>query len=161
MDPVNANPRVGRRRQRGTAYVLVLAITSLLITLGIAATQLARGEIQKGELETEQAEARYSALSAIDIVHARFEGTTAWRSSYVSGTWYALDSFDGSDLYIVLFDQTDNNLADANTDPFLLYVAAINGDTRRFFSVQFTSDDSGNLTRDHSTLTAVTYDELF
>jgi len=41
------------RKQRGTAYVLVLSITTLLVTLGIAASQLAQSQIEQGNLDQE------------------------------------------------------------------------------------------------------------
>ena len=34
-------------RQRGTAFVLVLAITSMLVMLGITTTQLSRNEMKR------------------------------------------------------------------------------------------------------------------
>lgn len=148
------------RKQRGTAYVLVLSITSLLVVLGLAATQIARGEIRQGELELEQAQALLSSQSTIDIFHLQYNGETAWRKSVLNGRWYHGGTYQGAALYFAILDPNDTDLADDNSDSFLFYSCAEVGDSRRIYRIEFTSDDAGNLTRKASTFQQVMYDDL-
>lgn len=149
-----------RRRQRGTAYVLVLAITSILIVLGIAATQIARGEIERNDLEQDQAKARIAAQYAMDYIHKLRNGDVTWRANVVNAQWRSFMNYNGVAIYSAYIDQIDGDMANDSGQPFLLYTAAVSGDSRRVYRVEMISDDAGNLTRNDETFEQIPFDEL-
>ena len=139
-------------RQRGTAYVLVLAITTLLITLGIAATQLAQNQIEQGDSKQGQAEARLAAQYTQDILHKRNSGDLTWRDGIVPEQWYPLAPMNGTKVYYSYIDPIDGDVEDDYSDPFVLYTLAQSGTNFRVYSAEYTADDAGNLTLKASTL---------
>jgi hypothetical protein len=140
------------RKQRGTAYVLVLAITTLLITLGIAATQLAQNQIEQGDNENGQAKARLAGQAALDIIHKRNTGDLTWRDGVVAEQWYPLGLVDDVYVYYAYLDPIDSDVEDDYADPVVLYTLAFTGNNYRIFSAEYTADDAGNLTLNGSTL---------
>ena len=142
----HSSRRRSRRRQRGTAYVLVLSITSMLVVMGIAATQIARGELERYELESGQAAARLSAVSLQDMIHKQIDGDMTWRDSATSGAWVRFGTLDGGDLFYRYRDQIDGNMSDDYTEPFLLYTRAIYGESRRTYVIEMIPDDDGEIT---------------
>lgn len=151
MRRLHPNDQKHLRKQRGTAYVLVLAITTLLVTLGIAATHLAQNQIEQGDSALDQAKARLAAQSYLDILHRRNNGSTTWRDGVATETWFLLTSQDGIDLYYAYDDPIDGDLDDDYTEPFRLYTLAKSGTAFRIYSVEYTADTDGNLTRNAST----------
>ena len=142
--------QIGTARQRGTAFVLVLAITSLLVMLGITTTQLSRNEMQRNNLDQDQASVRLIALTGQDILHKRLDGSTAWRATAANGSWTYYGAIDGVALYYAFVDQIDGDVTNDATQPFLLYTLAVDGDSIRSYIVELVPDDSGNLTRNAS-----------
>ena len=140
-----------RRRRRGTAYVLVLAITTLLVTLGLAATQLAKGQIEQGEAELDVARARVAAQTAQDLIHKGIDGGDSWRDGAATASWYLLGVFDGVRIWYAYIDQIDGDLSDDYSEPFLLYTMANVGSAYRIYSVEYTADEDGKLTRNAGT----------
>lgn len=140
-----------RQRQRGTAYVLVLSITTLLVTLGIAATQIAQGQIEQVDLDQDLAQARLAAQVTQDIIHRRNSGTTTWRDGVSNATWYSLASLDGLSYFYAYVDPIDGDLSNNTTDPFVLYTLAFSGQAFRIYSSEYRVDEDGNWTRDAST----------
>lgn len=139
------------RRQRGTAYVLVLAITTLLVTLGLAAAQLAKGQVEQGNREQDVAKARTAAQYAQDYMHKLRSGDTAWRDELETQRWYYFTRLDGVDIWHAYVDQIDGDLADDDSEPFVLYTLARSGDAYRSYIAEYTADAEGNLTLNPST----------
>ncbi|MEO0476949.1 MAG: hypothetical protein AAF085_13405 [Planctomycetota bacterium] len=140
-----------RRRQRGTAYVLVLAITTLLITLGFAAAQLAQNQIEQGDTQLDQAKAGLTAQFIQDLVHKRNTGDLTWRDGVDTETWYFMGQEDGVRVFFAYVDPIDSDLGDDYSEPFVLYTMGLSGTTFRIYSVEYSSDSEGNLTRNAST----------
>lgn len=138
------------RKQRGTALVMVLGMTTLLVTLGLTAVQIARGELRQNELEQDQAEARIAAQYALDYFHKTLDGDTTWRASASNLSWRLFATLDGVTIYYAYQDQIDGDISNDATQPFLLYSLAIKGNSRRLYRVELIPDASGNLKRNHS-----------
>ena len=145
-------------KRRGTAYVLVLSITSLLVMLGLTASQLVRTEISNNSRLEDQAAVQLSAMSALDIMHKRLDGETAWRSSTAHDAWDTGEKIDGVLVQFKFIDETDGNLSSDNTHRFRLYAMATRNDARRLYSVELMPDASFNLRRNPTTLRRETVD---
>jgi len=139
------------RKQRGTAYILVLSITTLLVTLGIAATQLAQGQIEQGNLDQDLAKARHAAMSFQDVICRRNTGSTTWRDGVTGTTWYQLPTQDSVNLFYAYKDPIDGDLRNNHTDPFVLYTLAYSGTAFRIYSAEYSVDVDGKWTRNTST----------
>lgn len=144
-------------RRRGTAYILVLAITSMLIVLGISATQIARGELSKHKLENDQVEARLAALSAQEYFHKQFSGSMTWRAGQPTGNWVYYQTVGGSRIFYAFLDQIDGDVTNDYSQPVLLYTMGITNDAIRAYRVELIPDDSGNLTRNAASFEQVTF----
>lgn len=144
--------RKASKRERGTAYVLVLAITTLLVTLGLAATQLAQGQIEQGESEQDVAKARLAAQYTQDYIHKLRTGDTTWRDGLLTSRWYYFTNLDGVDIWHAYVDQIDGDLADDYSEPFVLYTLARSGSAYRSYIAEYSADEDGNLTLNVSTL---------
>ena len=143
--------RCTHARRRGTAYVLVLGITSLLVTLGLAAIELSSIERERYELAQDQATARYAAFTGLDLLHKSLEGNSTWRDSASDDTWGIVYVEGDLTLSYKFVDEEDGMIAGDYTQPFRLYTRASIGHSNRLYSVVYTPDASNNLTRDLST----------
>lgn len=146
-----------QRRRRGTALILVLGITTLLVTLGIAATQIARGQLERNALEQDQAAARLAAQSTQDLIQKALDGQTTWRSTAVSGDWNTFATLDGVQLYYAYVDEVDGDLGNDTTQPFVLYSLAVSGDSKRCYRVELVPDSANNLRRNEPTFEQVVF----
>lgn len=151
-----------QRRSRGTAYVLVLAVTSILIVLGISASQIARGELEQSTLEHDQFHSRLGAQYAQDLIHKFLDGDTAWRTTVQDATWYLmLSNVDGTyRVYYAFVDQIDGDIRNDATQPFMLYTLTVGGDARRAYRIELIPDEDGNLTRNANSFEQILFDEL-
>ena len=149
-----------RAKQRGTAYVLVLSITTLLVVLGLTSTLIARSTLQRTELEADQAKARLLGITFMDYCHSRIDGSAFFRMLVQSGEWRSAEPFgDGTARHMYL-DEIDGDMNDGNAHPFRLYVMVTVGDAVRVYSQEFIPDDSNNLRRDPKTFRQETVDGL-
>ncbi|MFN3166848.1 MAG: hypothetical protein ACE37H_07270 [Phycisphaeraceae bacterium] len=136
-----------RASQRGTAYLLVLGITTMLVVFGITSAMIGRVTVEQAALNEDLAIARLAAEVGIDIMHKRIEGDTAWRGTTSNGDWSGSQPIADAKVYFKFVDEFDGNLANDNTQPFRLYAKAEVGDAVRVYSVEFVPDASNNLTR--------------
>jgi len=146
------------RRTRGTALVLVLGMTTLLVTLGFAVTQIARGELKKNTLEQDQADARIAAQYTLDYMHKALDGSTSWRSGAGNGTWKYFASLDGAWIFYSYVDEIDGDMSNDATQPFVLYSLAVKGNSKRAYRVELIPDESGNLKRNDASFEQVVFE---
>ncbi|MGB0768460.1 MAG: hypothetical protein ACPGYV_12210 [Phycisphaeraceae bacterium] len=137
-----------RRRQAGTAYVLVLAITSMLVILGLAANQIARGQIEDGELHEDQVTAQLAAEYAHDVLLKQIEGSTTWRDAIHSSSWRIFRNIkDPIFLLYAYEDEIDGDVTNDYTQPVRISTLAVVGNARRVYSAEYIPDDTGKLVR--------------
>lgn len=160
MRPSRLMRRHHTRRRRGTAYVLALSITSMLIVLGITATQIARGAIEENELEHDQAEARTAALYAQDYIHKFLDGNTSWRANAPNANWSYFAQLHDVTMFYAYVDQIDGDITNDPTQPFMLYTLAVKGESRRVYRVEVVPDADGNLTRNLDKFEQVAFEDL-
>ena len=149
---------IKRRRSHGTALVLVLGMTTLLVTLGIAATHVARGELERNTLEQDQADARIAAQYTLDYIHKALDGDTSWRAGAVNDNWTLFATLHEVTLYYKYVDEIDGDITNDATQPFMLHAVAIKDNSRRLYRVELVPDASGNLKRNDSTFEQGTFE---
>lgn len=139
------------RRQRGTVYVLVLSITSLLVVLGIASSMLARKHTRQSVLQHNQTSARLAAITALDYQHKMIDGDATWRNAVTDGVWSAGATYEDAVVQYKFIDEMDGSLVDSSAHPFRLYAKATVGDAVRIYSAEFIPDAANSYTRDPRT----------
>lgn len=144
--------------RRGTVYILVLAVTGLLVVLGVSGAMLSRVTVERSKLEQDQSEVRLAAESALDVTHKRINGTTAWRDSVVDDTWSAGELLGGTLVAVKYVDEIDGRIAGDPSQPFRLYARAATRGAVRIYSVEFIPDEAGNLRRNARTFQQETVD---
>lgn len=142
------------RRQRGTVYVLVLGITTLLVAMGVAGAMLARVANERSNLEQDQAKARLLALSMFDIRHGQIDGYTLWRAFVTNDTWDGWQTLGDGQVRSKYLDEVDGDIKNwgGEDQPFRLYVEAQVGDAVRVYSQEFIVGDSNVLIRNPKSL---------
>lgn len=141
-----------RSHRKGSAYLLVLGVTSLLVTLGLAAIQLATRQVERHAWTEAQAQTRLSALNAQDLVSRQLSGTTAWRP-FVSNnlTYFLMRQGDGF-VYFSLSDPIDGDVANDPLHAIRLRTLSVSGHTVRIYSAEYQPDEDGNLSMIPGTL---------
>lgn len=149
--PGRRNPSSGNRR-RGTVYVLVLGVVAMLVVFGVAGAMLARNVNERGVLQEDQARAQILAESYLDLIHARLDGGTTWRSATQNDTWSSpAEALAGGELQYKLVDELDGSLSDGNTHPVRLYARASVGGAVRVYSIELSCPDGTTLNRESAT----------
>ena len=139
--------RVRHAAHRGTAYILVLGITTMLVVFGIAGAMVSRVTVQQCKLQQDLTRARLAAEVALDVAHKRIDGSTSWRSTVGNGTWSGCENLADAKVYLKYVDEYDGTIAGDNTQPFRLYAKALINNAVRVYSVEFVPDETGHLTR--------------
>ncbi|MBX2852743.1 MAG: hypothetical protein KTR15_13485 [Phycisphaeraceae bacterium] len=147
-----ATSRRRNGRQRGSAYILVLGITTMLVVMGIGSSLLSRVMLEQSNLEEDVVSVRLAAVSALDVMHKRIDGDTGWRSKFSHDTWGGTEAYGDAEVQFKFVDEADENLADDATQLFRVYARATIGHAVRVYSVELKPDGSGGYTRDARTL---------
>jgi Tfp pilus assembly protein PilX len=143
---MHAHKPTRRRARRGTVYILVLGVVAMLTVFGVGGAMLARNVNQQGVLQENQVRARLLAESYLDLVHARLNSTTSWRSTTSHNAWSnPAESLAGGLVQYKLVDELDGSLSDDATDPVRLYARAEVGGAVRVFSIELTCHDGTTL----------------
>lgn len=124
-----------RARQRGSAFVLVIAVTSIVGIIGMAGLMVVRVQHRgvRGRADATQAQALADA--ALQLIHRRIADDDAWRDDHEHDTWSSAEAL-GSGTFIYKFvDEDDGDLADDDRDKVRLYTQATVGDSVRLVSV--------------------------
>ena len=131
-------------RRRGSAYLLVLGVTSLVAVIGISALLAVRLQHAGVNDRADAVQARQSADAALRIVHARLAADPAWRSGFTHDVWSPAEPLAGDSFTFKLVDEDDGDLAN-DDDPARLVARAVSGHAVRLASVEVTSNlDAGS-----------------
>lgn len=136
-------------KRRGTAYVLVLGITAMLVVMGISAAMLSRVTLEKNKLDENQAAVRLAAEVALDVTHKQLTliDAATWRAAATNDQWESRQTYADAAISVKFVDEIDGNLSNNTTDRFRLYTRAVRGDAVRIYSVEFVPDGEGGYDR--------------
>jgi hypothetical protein len=115
--PDERNTFDGRRR-RGSVYMLVLAVGTVLSMIGISMVAVTRSGAKSLEQSQNWSEAQLLASSGIEHAIACIAADTSWRTTYSTQT---VTKSQGNGTFAWhLVDETDGNLADDPSEPFAI-----------------------------------------
>ena len=76
-----------RRRRRGTAYVMMLGMSLMIVVIGLSALYATRSTVRAASMATDADEARTMAQSALEIAQQWIANDPNWRSTRPHGIW--------------------------------------------------------------------------
>jgi hypothetical protein len=111
-------PSQSDARRRGSAYVVILAVSLILLIIGLSAATVARVHSRALAADNDWAEAQRLAFSGTEHALSRIESTADWRTT-IGGTEVSVPFGRGS-FHWRLVDEQDGLLGDDPTDPFVI-----------------------------------------
>lgn len=122
--------RLRHNRRRASIYVAVLGYAAIVTVIGLSALLAIRVQRRSAEGESDLAEARLYARSAIELGMWLVNNDPNWRSTQSIGAW-ATDEAIGTGTYsLEAADPNDSDLANSITDSLLLTSTGSSGVAR-------------------------------
>ena len=121
------------------AYLLVLAATMIVATIGMGAMLAVRAHARIANAAGEIAEARLYALSAIDLGRLWISQDPKWRTNRTNGVWVTNQPIGAGTFTLEVTDPIDGNLANRPHDPVVLKATAVKGQARQILEVTLTA----------------------
>lgn len=122
-------------RRRGSAYVLVLAVTSLVGLIGLTALTAARLQHRGSQDRGDAVAAQHLADAALQLVHARLTANANWRTATPHDTWSTPEALGNGTVSFRLVDEADGDLTRGD-GPVRVFTRATVGDAVRLVSVE-------------------------
>ncbi len=123
-------------RRRGSVYLLVLAVSGLVMIIGMSAVAATRIQ-QRGQLdEAHAAEAQVLADAALQIALERLVNDPNWRDTYTHEQWTGWEALGDGGFTFKLEDLNDTALDDDDEEPFRLTARATRGEAVRLVSIE-------------------------
>ncbi len=105
------------RRRLGSAYVMILGVSAVLMVIGLAAVSVARIDTRNVSSDNDWSEAQTLALSAAENALARIAITDDWRSRLSGAVTVPMGH---GTMQWQITDEADGQLADDDEDPVLI-----------------------------------------
>jgi hypothetical protein len=121
--------------RRGVAYLIVLAVTMIVATLGMGALLAIRAQARTTNLMGDIAEARLYALSAIELGRLWISKDVHWRSNRTNGVWVSNQPIGSGSFSLEVTDPIDGNLANRPHDPLVMKATAVKGQAQQVLQV--------------------------
>lgn len=126
--------RSGRRTSMGSAYVAVLGLMMVLITLASGALLAVRVQSRSAQLQQDAAQARAHALSAIELARLMIHSDINWRGSRSNGTWISNQPIGQGRLSAAVVNPL-GTLNRWDLDPVVITGTGVHGLATQIFSV--------------------------
>jgi hypothetical protein len=112
----------------------------IVATLGLGALLAIRAQARAAALLGDQAEARYYALSAIDLGRLWIAQDPQWRTLRENGVWASNQPIGSGTFTLEVTDPVDANLANRPHDPVIMKATAVKGLARQVIQVTLTAN---------------------
>jgi len=133
-------PRPARASRRGSAYLLVLISTALVVAIGLSGLLATRVRARISQAQIDAAEARSLARSAIEIGLQRIRDDPNWRTTGGNGTWIDEVDFGRGTMSLEASDPDDGDVTSGEGDPVVLTGDAAVGQARQRVSVRLEAE---------------------
>ena len=120
--------------RRGSAYVMVLAISLLVAVIGVAALTAVRVQLRTSANSSDAEDARVLAQSGVEWVRALINLDPNWRTNYTSGS-SATIALGGGSFTASAADPVDNDYTNSPLDPIRINVTGFKGRARQKVTV--------------------------
>lgn len=126
------------QRRRGTVYLHVLAVATIVAVIGLASVRLGRLGLRDQTTAADTVQARLLADSVLQIVVAELNDDADWRTTYDHGEWQPPRKLAVGRFSFMLEDETDQDLENDPADPVRLHIRAGTSGAIRCVSVELT-----------------------
>lgn len=139
--PPRTKPHSTSPGRRGTVYVLVLAVASLVLTIGLGGLAVARSTARTLDASDSASIARRNARSAIEIGTLLMAKDSSWRKTRANGKWLK-DIALGQGTFTLEVVNPSGDLNRDPTDPVVLTGTGKHGKAVQSISVTLQPDTS-------------------
>jgi hypothetical protein len=123
------------RRLRGSTYLLVLSVATLMTGIGLSALLALRVERRTTDLTSAIAQARTEASSFLAVALLRIQNDPFWRTTYKNNIWEPNETVNETLFTLKLVDEEDSDLGNDPNQPVRLYTKATVDEAVRIYSV--------------------------
>lgn len=121
--------------RRGSAYLVVLAVSLIVATMGLGALLAIRAQARTANALADAAEARQYALAAIELGRLAIGKDPNWRTNRTCGVWISQQAIGSGTCTLEVTDPVDGNLANRPHDPVIFKATGIKGQARQMIEV--------------------------
>ncbi len=121
--------------RRGSAYILVLAVSMVIVMLGVTSSHLMRIRSTNARLSEDETRAALLARSAVEVMIKALNDDPSWRTSHVHDQWSDMPRTIHDGTFIYKLSDEDGDLADDTSDDVRLTVLTTRGEATRIYSV--------------------------
>jgi hypothetical protein len=129
-----------KARRRGTAYVIVLGLASLVGVMAIGTLGLTRARGRAGAESMDAAAARQCALDGVEIAKLWIRQDVNWRINRTAGAWATDLATSSGTVTIEVADLVDGNMAKGQHDSLFVKCTGKKGTAKHIFSVTLRAD---------------------
>jgi len=126
-----------RHNRRGTVYVVVLAVLSIVITVSLSSLLNAQSELASASRSADEMLARSIARSGIELALAQIAADPNWRSGVSGAALIPKASLMGGLIRVEVTDPVDDDLLDDYSDSFSLTAIGDYGSARQMYRYRF------------------------
>ncbi|MGQ9574698.1 MAG: hypothetical protein ACUVUC_05225 [Thermoguttaceae bacterium] len=122
-------------RRRASTYLVVLAVALIVATMGLGALLAVRAQLRAASSLADAAEARWYALSAVELGRMWINKDPAWRTNRTTGLWASEQPLGSGSFTLEVTDPVDGDLANRPHDPVIFKATGIKGSCRQMLEV--------------------------
>lgn len=125
-----------RYRRRGSGYILVLAVSTIVMIIGVSSILAIRVQRKTSQRAGDFAEASQHARAAIEMgFHMIRTYPDTWRAMFSSGTMPTNQVFGQGTFTLQAIDPIDGNLSNDPADPVVLIGIGVQNNARHRMQV--------------------------
>ena len=152
------------RRRRGSSYVMVLSLATVMTVVGFSAVTVSRVNTRANTQANQWTDAQFTAFSASEHALASINADSDWRTTYNGVT--VERTINGKTFSWQVVDEGDGDLTDDASDPAVLRVTGATGQAAYALKVDLTipaasggGSSGGTMTYSDKTLWGVDNDD--
>jgi len=126
-----------KRSRRGSAYLLVLGASMLIVTVGVSAVMISKQRTSGAIARSEAMRARAGAITGISMALEAADRQSSWRETHAESSVCFVSQSDGVNIRVSATDPADGILDDDWTQPVRLRSTSTVGVGARTYEASF------------------------
>jgi hypothetical protein len=127
-------------RRRGSAYIAILGISLVVMTLAVAGITAARVQARAAGSSSDMSAARLNAQSGLELARLWIAQDPNWRTNRAAGTWASNLAVGDGAVTIDVADPSDGNLANRPHDPVRIIATGTKGQATHVLRLTLTAN---------------------
>ncbi len=121
---------------RGSIYVTVLGVTTMVVMIGLTAVYVGRVQARSATTSNDFAQARIYARSGIELAMMAIANDPYWRTNLGNGVWFSGKPIGNGTFTLSVADPIDGDVATGQSDPVVLTSTGIKGAAKYIVSTR-------------------------